>query len=318
MAGQVWTTDTLGGFMYSDQLSEVLRTALQPMVRFRQFCDIQEGKGQSAGDKLYWNVYSNVVTPGATLTEGTAMPETNFTVRQESLTVTEYGNSVPFTSKLDDLSKHSVTEVINKVLKHDARTTLDAAAKAQFAATLLTVGPAETGTPGTGDSAVAITLETDGTHSLINNLAMNTTHVKLISDAMKERNITPYDGEHFMCIGRPATFRGVKNELEGIYKYVEQGFGLIYNGEIGKYEGIRFVEQTSVASAAWANAKSDQAFFFGADTVAEGIVIPEEIRGKIPTDYGRSKGIAWYFLGGYGICHTLAANSRIVEWATAS
>ncbi len=312
MAGQVWTTDTLGGFMYSDQLSEVLRTALQPMVRFRQFCDIQEGKGQSAGDKLYWNVYSNVATPGATLTEGTAIPETNFTVRQESLTVTEYGNSVPFTSKLDDLSKHSVTEVINKVLKHDARQTLDGAAKTQFDATLLTVSPAA------GNSATAVTLETDGTHSLTNNLAMNTTHVKLISDIMKERNITPYDGEHYMCLGRPATFRGVKNELEGIYKYVDQGFGLIYNGEIGKYEGIRFVEQTSVASAGWANGLSDQAFFFGADTVAEGIVLPEEIRGKIPTDFGRSKGIAWYFLGGYGICHTLAANSRIIEWASAT
>lgn len=312
MAGQVWVTDTLGGFMYSDQLSEILRTALQPMTRFRQFCDIQEGKGQSAGDKLYWNVYSNVATGGAALTEGTAIPETNFTVRQESLTVTEYGNSVPFTSKLDDLSKHSVTEVINKVLKHDARTTLDGVAKTQFAATVLTV------TPESGSSTTAVTLETTGTPTATNNVAMNSAHVKAISDILKERNITPYDGEHFMCVGRPATFRAFKNELEGIYKYVDQGFGLIYNGEIGKYEGIRFVEQTSVASQGWTNGKSDQAFFFGADTVAEGIVIPEEIRGKIPSDYGRSKGIAWYFLGGYGICHTLAANSRIIEWASAA
>jgi hypothetical protein len=29
------------------------------------------------------------------------------------------------------------------------------------------------------------------------------------------------------------------------------------------------------------------------DTVTEGIVIPEEIRGKLPGDYGRSKGVAW-------------------------
>lgn len=35
MSGQLWQTDTLGGYMYSDELSDVLRTALQPMVRFR-------------------------------------------------------------------------------------------------------------------------------------------------------------------------------------------------------------------------------------------------------------------------------------------
>ncbi len=29
------------------------------------------------------------------------------------------------------------------------------------------------------------------------------------------------------------------------------------------------------------------------DTVAEAIAVPEEVRAKIPTDFGRSKGIAW-------------------------
>ena len=50
------------------------------------------------------------------------------------------------------------------------------------------------------------------------------------------------------------------------------------------------------------------------DTVAEGIAIPEEIRGKIPTDYGRSKGVAWYYLGGFGIVHLQAAEGRILKW----
>jgi thiamine-phosphate pyrophosphorylase len=53
---------------------------------------------------------------------------------------------------------------------------------------------------------------------------------------------------------------------------------------------------------------------FGGDTVAEGIVIPEEMRGKIPTDYGRSRGVAWYYLGGFGLVHTAFAQARIVKW----
>jgi hypothetical protein len=100
--------------------------------------------------------------------------------------------------------------------------------------------------------------------------------------------------------------------------YVESGFGMIMHGEMGRYEGIRFVEQTNVASEGWTNSKSDAVFFFGADTVAEGIVIPEEIRGKIPSDYGRSKGVAWYYLGNFGLCHTDAANARILKWDSAA
>ena len=117
MAGQVWATDTLGGFMYSDELSDYLRTELQPLSRFRQFCDIKEGKGHGKGELFNWNIYSDVEDDGSTLQETSAMPETNFTITQGTLTVTEYGNSVPFTKKLDDLSRHPVKEVINKVLK---------------------------------------------------------------------------------------------------------------------------------------------------------------------------------------------------------
>lgn len=38
------------------------------------------------------------------------------------------------------------------------------------------------------------------------------------------------------------------------------------------------------------------------------------------TDYGRSKGVAWYYLGGFGIVHnqTVATESRIVVWDTAA
>jgi hypothetical protein len=32
----------------------------------------------------------------------------------------------------------------------------------------------------------------------------------------------------------------------------------------------------------------------------EAIVVPEEIRGRLSTDYGRSNGIAWYYLGKLG------------------
>jgi len=63
---------------------------------------------------------------------------------------------------------------------------------------------------------------------------------------------------------------------------------------------------------------SDWAYFFGEDTVAEAIVVPEEMRGAIPSDFGRAKGIAWYYLGGFALVQTQAKQARIIKWDSAA
>lgn len=328
MAGQVWATDSLGGYMYSDNLSTELRSAVQPASKFRQFCDAKEALGLSNGNLFHWNVYSDASTQGGTLVETNTMPETGYTITQGTLTVTEYGNSVPYTGKLDDLSLQPCKEVIKRVMKNDCVKALDIAAYDQFDATKLRIVP----TSGTDTSAV--TLTTDGTATLTNNIALGNLHIKSIVDTMKERNIPPYVNDDYYCLSHPTTFRAMKDDLEGIYQYSDQGFQMIQNGEVGRYENVRFCEQTHIPKGgaadsttfapdtntadAWDNAKSSWAFFFGDDTVVEGIVVPEEVRGKIPTDFGRSKGIAWYYLGGFGIVHTAAAQARIIKWDSAS
>lgn len=308
---QLWKLDTLGGFMYSDQLSDTLRTSLQPLTRFRNFCDVEDAKEKGTGDKFNWNVYSDVKQQGGNLNEEQEMPKTSFDIRQETLTITEKGNSVPYTRKLDLLSAHSCETVIHKVLKNDARKALDAGAYEQFSRAPVTVAP----TSGTSTTAVTFT---NGATGITNNVAMNKAHVKGIADEMAERDVTPYDGENYCSLGRPSTFRGLKDDLEALHMYVDAGFARIAAGEIGRYEGIRFFQQTNIPSKEWTNAKSDEAFFFGADTAAEAIVEPEQIRAKLPGDYGRSRGMAWYYLGGFGISHTAPENCRIFKWSSAA
>lgn len=324
MAGQVWGTDTLGGYMYSDQLSHELRMSLQPVLKFRQFADVKDAthQGLNKGDTFTWNVYSDIATAGAALTEGTAIPESNFTISQASMTITEYGNSVPYSGKLDNLSLHPVREIVRKVLKNDAKKALDLAAATQFALTPLRAS---------STGAAAITFDTDGSPTDTNNIALGTFHVKAIVDFMKERNIPAFMGDDYYALAWPTTFRSFKDELESIHQYVETGFQFIMNGEIGRYEGTRFVEQTNIVkggsivgtpAGAWSGGKSDWALFFGEDTVAEAIAVPEEIRGKIPTDFGRERGVAWYYLGGFGIVHPddsgTNLNARVVMWDSAA
>ncbi len=313
--------------MYTDELTNVMRTALQPIVRFRNFCDAKDAtdKGLGKGELFSWNVYSDVADGGDALSENVSMPETNYTITQGTLTITEYGNSVPYSGKLDNLSKQPVSEIIHKVLKNDAKKTLDGAAFNQFNLTDLTVVP-----PG-GTSTTAVTFE-EGGCTIANNIALGKGHIGAIVDGMKERNIPPYMADDYYAISHPTTYRNLRNDLEPVHQYVETGFGFIMNGEIGRYEGVRFTEQTHVAKGGavdsvtynfrtadpWNNALSSWMFVLGEDTVAEALAIPEEIRGKIPTDYGRSRGVAWYYLGGFGLIHTSGAQTRVVKWESAA
>ena len=160
-----------------------------------------------------------------------------------------------------------------------------------------------------GTSTTAITLDVAGTCTTTNNVALGTGHVKAIVDTMKERNIPTARGDDYGCITHVTTLRTFKNSLESINQYTETGLSHIYTGEVGRYEGTRFIEQNFIPKGgaadsttydawagtadAWNNGLSSWAFFFGADRVAEAYVIPEEIRAKIPGDFGRSKAIAW-------------------------
>jgi len=330
MTGQTWSVATEGGYMYSDELSNTLRIQVQPLTKFRQLCDAQDGsnKGLNRGDKYNWNVYSTIGQQGRRLAENQSMPESGFTVQQHQLTVYEAGNSVPYTGKLTDLSKHDVVSIIDKTLKDDARKYFDIEAFLQFKNTVLRVEPAG------GNSPTAINLDTNGVASVTNNLALGTGHVKAIGDMMKERNIPPYIMDDYVSISHPSTYRGFKNTLETLHQYTETGLAHIFNGEIGRYESFRFIEQTFIpkggaansttydpwsgTAAPWANAQSSWAAFMGGDTVTEAICVPEEIRAKLPGDYGRSRGIAWYYLGGFGLVHTDALNARIVFWDSAT
>jgi len=330
MVGQTWTVPAEGGFMYSDELSSVLRQQVQPLTKFRQLCDAQDGtqKGLNRGENFNWNVYSNVGTQGRRLAENSTMPETGFTVIQHSLKVTEAGNSVPYTGKLTALAKQDVITIIDKTLKDDARKYFDIEAFLQMKTTPLRAEPAG------GNSPTAIQLDTNGTPSQTNNLAYGTGHTKAIGDAMKERNIPPYIMDDYVAISHPSTWRPLKNTLETLHQYTETGLAHIFNGEIGRYESFRFIEQTFIpkggafnsttydpwsgTAAPWANGLSSWAFHLGADTVTEAICVPEEIRAKIPGDFGRSKGIAWYYLGGFGLVHPDALNARVVMWDSAT
>jgi hypothetical protein len=327
---QIWAVASEGGYLYSDELSDYLRAKVQPQTKFRQLCDAEDGtqKGLNRGDTFSWNSYSDLSTQGGRLNETQPIPESGFTLSQKSLTVYEAGNSVPYTGKLELLAKHDVTAIIDRTLRDDARKYFDIEAFLQFKRTPLRVAPTS------GSSTTSVTVTENSATATTNNVELRSGHMKAMVDFMKERNIPPYIGDDYVWISHVSTMRTYKNDLETVKQYTETGLNHIFSGEIGRYESVRHIEQNFIPKGgandsttfnpwtqtadAWNNAKSSWGFLMGGDTVTEAVCVPEEIRAKIPSDYGRSKAIAWYYLGGFGLVHDDAANARIMMWDSAA
>lgn len=330
MTGYTWLIPEEGGYLYSPELSKRMRMQMQAQCKFRQFCDATDAQefGAGRGEKFYWDVAEDVKEQGWDLEETSPMPETNGEFRQRFLTVGEAGNSIPFSKKLSVLAARDVERIVDQQLRRDAVKYFDAKAFLEFKKTPLRVAP--TG----GTSTSSVTLTTNGATGTTNNVELRKDHIKAISDLMKTRNIPAFDNDNYYAISNIATLRPFKNDLEALKVYTESGMSRIMSGEIGRYEDVRFIEQNNIPEGGandsttfsartrtpdpWNNGKSSWAFFFGADTVMEAIVESEQIRAKLAGDYGRSRGIGWYYLGGFGLVNPEPLHARIVMWDSAA
>jgi hypothetical protein len=127
---------------------------------------------------------------------------------------------------------------------------------------------------------------------------MSDKNVRDIIDQMKKELVPTREDDNYVCVAST-------NSIRGLYDFFEAKAQLttldpLYRGEVGRYYGCRFVEETNfLSNAKGSNGIYGEAVFFGADAVREGLAVPEEIRVGIPADYGRDQGIAWYALLGF-------------------
>lgn len=309
-----------GGVISSPKLSDFLRRSAQPALRFRQFADVKEAFGKNIGDTFNWDKISNVSTIGGLLVETSTMPISSQTITKGTLTVNEFGNSIPHTFKLDALSKFDAENMIEKGLKDDMVKVLDARVHAQFNATPLYY---------VGTTTAGGALTTNGTATATNTSVLNELHLRTMQLELEKRNVPTFDGDTYVFIGAVDALSGLKGAMVAVQQYSEIGYQRIASNEIGMVHGIRLIKDNNATrnaynlttrattAKAWPGTASLEGFMFGKDTVVEAVVQPEEIRAKEVTDYGRSKGMAWYFLGDWKICWDDEPNARIIKWASA-
>jgi len=239
---------------------------------------------------VFFDKISNISTAGGTLVETDTIPKRNYTILQGTLTMTEYGNSIPYTQKVKTLADIQVPETIRQVLTNDMKVVMDSAAATQFMTNdyIATITNTSTTTFGSSGTKVA----TAGAN-------MSDKNVRDIIDQMKKLFVpTRSEDGLYACVAST-------NSIRGLYDFFEAKAQLttiapLYIGEVGRYYGCRFVEETNfLSNTDGSSGLYGEAAFFGADAVREGVAIPEEIRVGIPTDFGRDQAIAWYALLGF-------------------
>jgi len=309
-----WTYDAPSGVYKSHAMSKHLYEKSIEDSQFVEFARPVDGFGKKKGETVTLVRLPTIAEPSsATITETTRIPEDTFALSTTSITVSEYGRAVPFTSLSEDLSEFDIENPIQQRLKEQQKLVLDTACAAAFKTAKIIY------TPYTAASGV---WDTDGSPSYTATANLNVFHVEEIADYMWDTLRVPkWSGDDYVAICRTLALRGIKRDptWEEWKKYNTPEVKA--NGEVGRLEGVRFIQtnHNNALGKVGTSSVLGECVFFGQDSVALAEVLTPELRAAIPQDFGRSKAVAWYGILAFGIIWDTsnAGEARIVRVTSA-
>lgn len=312
MATMSWTYDAPAGVYKNRALSAELRMAAIAETKFMQFVGAQDGLGRKKGEQVTITRMSNLSVPADdSLLELERIPEDDFSLSTQVIAVAEHGRAVPYTSLLEELSVFNIENAVQKVLRNQMALTFDSQAAAAFKRGQIKAIP-------TG--VAELTFDTDGTVSFQAQANLNQYHVEQIRDYMFSTMLLPaYSGGNYIALVSNKAARGIKRDPNFEKWHVYADPGVKASGEIGRIEGVRFFEiqnSAALSNSLGLNGVLGEAIFFGEDAVTMATVVEPELRAKESEDYGRSKGVAWYGVYGFGQIYGDSANpgeARVVH-----
>src|SRR5690242_14655988 len=303
MAGQNWTMAADGGHFANKPLSSKLRYVNTSQYVFRQFTRPEPGYGKQRGESIDFDKVSMAETQGGVIGEFQDIPETKFSITKDNLQVTEYGNSIPWTGKLETLSEFNPNQPVQKVIMNDQKKVLDEAVATEMKTSKLCY---------IATGAATQTWDVDGTASTTATTNFNYFHLKEMVDAAEmgifgsgnTGKIIPKfpDGKYVVILSIKAK-RGLFDDPEfqeaAKFSYPRK----LFNGEIMEETvyNCRFVicDNSSALSNAKGSNSIGEALLIGDDSIIEGVALKEELRYKLAVKYGRDKGLAWYAILGF-------------------
>jgi N4-gp56 family major capsid protein len=282
---------------------ELIETSLPNLV-FLAFAKKKSDLTKEPGDSVTFTKFSDI-SEGDELVDGVELTEEKLDDTDIKITVSEFGKAVSVSEKALQTGMFDLLDEQTKKLSKSYVKTLDS--KLRDAA--LTTSNELYG----GGKAVSSSLTAGD--------VFDTTIIKNAVEALADNDTPKIDGEYYVCIATPHQLRGMRDDKDWIAVQSYAGAQQIYRGEVGMYEGVKFIETTQMPKNTASESLTKygvslatyEAIIFGENAYAFADALPVEIRDNGVQDYGRKHGLAWYAIFGTG----LIEENNIIKLVTA-
>jgi N4-gp56 family major capsid protein len=302
MAGETTTSSLSVDQVAFDRLAYF---ALRSELLFDQAADVQPTQQAMPGSGVTFTIFADIAAATSTLNEVTDVTPTALSDSQVTVTLNEYGNAVVTTAKLRGTAFLDVDAAAANIIGYNAGDSMDQVVREVLAGgtnVVYATGGASTPSSRTTVAAEDIIAADD---------------VRKVVAQLRAANVATFEGSYMGFIHPDVSydFRSATDAAawRTPANYVNpEG---IYNGEIGKFESVRFIETprakvfTNASDGSGSTGTVDVycTHIMGRQALAKAFsvqdgngAVPKIVRGNV-TDYlMRLQPLGWYWLGGYG------------------
>jgi len=280
--------------------------ALRPEMYFDQFADVQATNATNPGSSIKFTVFADLAAATTPLGEAEDVTPVSMSDSQVTVTLEEYGNATVTTAKLRASSFMPVDPVAAQAVGYNAGLSIDTIARNVVQA---------------GDNVIyatggAVAPSSRTTVNADDTLAAN--DVRRVVAQLRGANVPTINGSYVGFIHPDVSydFRSATDAAawRTPANYVNpEG---IYNGEIGMFEGVRFMESSRAPLFANASNNSGSAgtidvygtLIMGRQALAKGVSLGGEYGAQPTIVYGtvtdllkRFRPVGWKHFVGYGV-----------------
>ena len=276
--------------------------ALRSEMLFDAAADVQPVAQSMPGSSVKFTIFSELADATSTLAETTDLTPTTMADSQVEVTLAEYGNTINTTAKLRGTSFLDVDAVAANLIGYNAGSSIDTVvANVLKAATNVIYGGGGSTTPTTNATVQAEDI-------------IEANDVRIATAQLRGSKAQTFNGMYMGFI-HPDVSYDLRRETGAAswrdpHNYVDTA--MIYNGEIGAFESVRFIETPRAPLDLTGGSASTvdlyQTIIMGRQSLAKAHSItdgngayPKVVRGPVVDSLMRFNPVGWYWLGGYGI-----------------
>lgn len=292
------TTTTTMGDVVTTAYDLAIRKPLRSRLWFDPIATIASTNQSHRGASVTFTFTGDLAAATTPLTETADVDAVAISDSINNVTMTEYGNAVITTAKLRGQAHTPVDPVAAERISRNAALTVDTLARTALEATTNTVA----------DTTANLNAD-DVRESYVN---------------LSENNVEPWDGEFYLAFVHPRQALDLRAATDAAGWRLPHVYGggsrNLLNGEIGEFEGFRFIVTNRVTTAGSGGTGTFHTLFVGAEALAKAYSsapgfgsMPGVVMGEVTDKLKRFQPVGWYWLGGYKVFRNEAVREVITR-----